>query len=97
VGAKYFGENAQTGNTTAKFDVNVYSAAGTQAASLAFNTGTDHTANTHTDLTLSTTRANRIVAAGTMYTVGAIVTGTPGTMLHTNSKVVVQFAPVTYI
>ena len=99
VGAKFFGETAQTGTAGTGYQIVVYGAAGTSCAYL--NTavsGTDHTANTHTDLTLtsdpgSSTRQN---AAGVMYTVGVHVSGSP-TMLHTNSKVVSQWAAASAI
>jgi hypothetical protein len=93
---KFFGETAITGDTSNKLTINVYSTTGQIAGALAFNTGTDHTANTHTDGTPSSTASYRRIAAGVMYTVGCIATGSPSA-LHTNSKVVCQFSPVSYI
>jgi len=99
VGAKFFGETAQTGTAGTGFQIVVYGAAGTSCAYL--NTavvGNDHTANTYTDLTLASNAGSttRQCAAGVLYTVGIHVTGSP-TMLHTNSRVVSQWAQVSHV
>lgn len=96
VEAKFFGESAITGDTTAHFDIGIY--AGSQKlAEVTFHTGTNHTANDFTELTLTTDATSadtqQVIAADTTLTCGCVVTGSP-TMLHTNSHVVVTWAPV---
>lgn len=95
LGAKFFGETAVTGDTLAKYDIGLW-VSGVRVANLAFNTSTDHTANTYTDLTLTTTdsgNTNHYIAADTTMTCGCVKTGSPSA-LHTNSWLEIEVAVI---
>lgn len=93
--AKFYSQLAITGDTANHFDIQLW-AGSDMIAQLALHTGTDHTANDYSDLTMVAENSSdtlAMVEADTTLTCSAAESGT-ATNLHTNSWVCVTLAPV---